>query len=96
MTTDDTARPLVNAVNVMKSFHGTEVLKGLDFDVKPVDGDPAKTRLVQTARFRPRGLAGLLYWYLVLPFHKPVFDGLIDGIRAAAVTSASEVPNRSR
>jgi len=68
----------------------------LDFDVKPVDGDPAKTRLVQTARFRPRGLAGLLYWYLVLPFHKPVFDGLIHGIRAAAVTSASEVPNRPR
>lgn len=68
----------------------------LDFDVKPIDGDPASTRLVQTARFRPRGLAGLLYWYLVLPFHKPVFDGLIEGIRAAAVTSAREVPNQSR
>ena len=68
----------------------------LDFDVKPIDGDPASTRLVQTARFRPRGLPGLLYWYLVLPFHKPVFDGLIEGIRTAAVTSAREVPNRSR
>jgi uncharacterized protein YbjT (DUF2867 family) len=67
----------------------------LDFDLMPVEGDASATRLVQTARFRPRGLAGLLYWYLVLPFHKPVFDGLIDGIRAAALTSARAVPYRS-
>jgi uncharacterized protein YbjT (DUF2867 family)/uncharacterized protein YndB with AHSA1/START domain len=56
----------------------------LDFALTPVAGDPTSTRLVQTARFRPRGLYGLLYWYLVLPFHKPVFDSLIDGIRSAA------------
>lgn len=68
----------------------------LDFDLAPVAGDAAATRLVQTARFRPRGLAGLLYWYLVLPFHKPVFDGLIEGIGAAAVTSAREARYRSR
>jgi uncharacterized protein YndB with AHSA1/START domain len=68
----------------------------LDFDLTAVEGDAMATRLVQTARFRPRGLAGLLYWYLVLPFHKPVFDGLIEGIRAAAVTSARAVPYRSR
>jgi len=68
----------------------------LDFDLTPIEGNPSATRLVQTARFRPRGLAGLLYWYLVLPFHKPVFDGLIDGIRTASVTSEREVQNRSR
>jgi len=33
MTSTDTAMPLVHAVNVMKSFHGTEVLKGIDMDV---------------------------------------------------------------
>ena len=27
--------PLVRAVNVMKSFHGTEVLKGIDLVVQP-------------------------------------------------------------
>ena len=53
------------------------------------DGRPA-TRLVQTARFRPKGLAGLLYWYAVLPFHGPVFNGLIEGISKAATDSASE------
>jgi hypothetical protein len=57
----------------------------LDFALKPTTADAMATRLVQTARFRPLGLYGLLYWYLVMPFHKPVFDGLIDGIRAAAL-----------
>ena len=30
----DTGMPLVHAVNVMKSFHGTAVLKGIDLDVR--------------------------------------------------------------
>jgi hypothetical protein len=58
----------------------------LDFALTPTTAAAVSTRLVQTARFRPLGLYGLLYWYLVLPFHKPVFDGLIDGIRSAALT----------
>ncbi len=56
----------------------------LDFALTPVAAGATSTRLLQTARFRPRGLFGLLYWYVVLPFHKPVFDSLIDGIRSAA------------
>jgi len=32
--TDTAGMPLVNAVNVMKAFHGTEVLKGIDMDVQ--------------------------------------------------------------
>jgi hypothetical protein len=59
----------------------------LDFELFPVGDATAAapaTRLVQTARFRPRGLAGLAYWYAVLPFHGPVFDGLIGGIADAA------------
>ena len=30
------------------------------------------TRLVQTARYRPRGLLGRAYWYAVAPFHRCV------------------------
>jgi len=66
----------------------------LDFELSPVtgaDGAPA-TRLIQTAKFRPRGLAGLLYWYVVLPFHKPVFDGLVEGIRTAAEAVTDSPP----
>jgi len=32
--------------------------------------------LNQTATFRPKGLAGRLYWYTVLPFHVFVFEGM--------------------
>jgi uncharacterized protein YbjT (DUF2867 family) len=54
----------------------------LDFTLTPLEspaGSPL-TRLIQTARFRPRGLAGLLYWYAVLPAHGLVFNGLLRGI----------------
>ena len=34
--------------------------------------------LKQTATFRPRGLAGRLYWYSEFPFHGLIFNGLIN------------------
>lgn len=34
--------------------------------------------LKQTATFRPRGIAGRLYWYSVLPFHGIIFKGMIN------------------
>lgn len=42
------------------------------------------TRLIQTARFKPRGLSGIAYWYAVLPVHGIVFRGMLEGIRQAA------------
>ncbi len=42
------------------------------------------SRLTQTARFLPRGLWGLIYWYCVLPFHHYVFDGMLKKIAKAA------------
>lgn len=59
----------------------------LEFDVEPLGG--GRSRLVQTARFLPRGLAGLAYWYAVLPLHGIVFRGMLQGIRreAEALTS---------
>ena len=39
-----------------------------------------KSYLQQTATFRPKGLLGRLYWYLVLPFHYFVFDGMAENI----------------
>lgn len=36
--------------------------------------------LYQTATFRPRGLAGRLYWYAVVPFHWFIFNGMIHKI----------------
>lgn len=36
--------------------------------------------LYQTATFRPLGLWGRLYWYMVLPFHGFIFKGMIKKI----------------
>ncbi|MFT4645859.1 MAG: hypothetical protein ACI8ZX_002278 [Planctomycetota bacterium] len=36
--------------------------------------------LVQTATFRPLGLAGRLYWYAVFPFHGFIFNGMIKNL----------------
>lgn len=39
-----------------------------------------KNELIQTATFRPKGLWGRLYWYLMLPFHYFIFGGMIKNI----------------
>jgi uncharacterized protein YbjT (DUF2867 family) len=39
-------------------------------------------KLYQTATFRPKGIAGRLYWYLVTPFHWFVFNGMINRLVA--------------
>lgn len=60
----------------------------LSFEVHPDEKDAAKCKLIQTARFKPKGLPGLLYWYAVLPLHGLVFDGMLNGIRRAAEQAA--------
>jgi uncharacterized protein YbjT (DUF2867 family) len=47
------------------------------------------TLLTQTAYFAPRGVAGLLYWYLLYPIHGFIFSGMIRkiGERAKALVS---------
>jgi len=38
------------------------------------------TRVSQTGFFTPRSISGFAYWYLLAPFHKLVFRGLIKAI----------------
>ncbi len=40
--------------------------------------------LTQIARFQPRGLLGILYWYAVMPLHGIVFRDMLLGIRRVA------------
>lgn len=56
----------------------------LEFTITPDPDDDGVARLEQTARFKPRGLGGILYWYAVLPFHGLVFSRMLDGIRRDA------------
>lgn len=37
-------------------------------------------KLIQTATFRPKGVLGRCYWFLVLPFHHFIFNGMIKAL----------------
>lgn len=68
----------------------------LSFEVQPLPGRGSRTVIVMTARFRPRGLGGILYWYAVLPLHGIVFKGMLRGLVAAAERrAAAGEPNRT-
>ena len=62
----------------------------LSFELTPAEGAKGRsaTLLTMTARFRPKGLFGLLYWYSVLPLHAIVFGGMLRGIRRTAEAAA--------
>ena len=65
-------------------LHAEMLLPGnawLEWGIEPT---PTGSRIVQRARFKPRGLWGRMYWYGVLPFHALVFPGLMRGIVADA------------
>lgn len=61
----------------------------LNFDLES-KGHGGRTQLTMTARFQPRGLMGILYWYSVVPLHNIVFGGMLRGIRKAAETAYSK------
>jgi uncharacterized protein YbjT (DUF2867 family) len=42
------------------------------------------TRIRQRAVFLPRGVAGRLYWYALVPFHRVIFAGMLENIAGAA------------
>jgi hypothetical protein len=45
---------------------------------------PRGSRITLTARFRPRGLFGIAYWWSVYPLHGIVFPHMLDGIAREA------------
>jgi hypothetical protein len=47
----------------------------LQFEVTPDGKDRA--RLVQTVFFAPKGLPGIVYWYLLYPLHVLIFGKMI-------------------
>ncbi|HPR62680.1 MAG TPA: SDR family oxidoreductase [Thermoanaerobaculia bacterium] len=55
----------------------------LEFTLGP--GEAGHVEITQRATFIPRGLGGLLYWYLIYPFHAVVFRGMIRAIARRAV-----------
>ncbi|BCA79868.1 SDR family oxidoreductase [Desulfuromonas sp. AOP6] len=64
----------------------------LEFSLKAVG--EGKVELRQTARFLPRGMWGIVYWYLVHPFHVPVFKGMLRGMVESSGLPLLEGPAR--
>jgi uncharacterized protein YndB with AHSA1/START domain len=65
----------------------------LELSVAPRDG--GGSRLCVAASFEPRGLAGLLYWWVLYPAHAVIFSGLVRRIAERAdapLLSASRAP----
>jgi uncharacterized protein YbjT (DUF2867 family) len=54
----------------------------MEWRVEP--GTAGRTSLIQAVYFAPKGLAGFLYWYLLYPFHRLVFRGLIRSMAKKA------------
>ena len=50
----------------------------LDIHVSPTPSGKTELRLL--SRFLPRGLAGILYWYVLYPFHEWVFYGMLAAL----------------
>ena len=53
----------------------------LQYEVVP---DGAGCSLVQTAFFEPKGLPGLLYWYVLYPAHAAIFRGMVRALARRA------------
>jgi uncharacterized protein YbjT (DUF2867 family) len=53
----------------------------LEFEGRP---EREGTRIRQTAQFAPSGLAGRLYWYVLLPVHTAIFRRMLQSIAARA------------
>jgi hypothetical protein len=60
------------------------------FESIPQDG---RTLFTMAAVFAPRGLWGLLYWYLMWPFHKVLFDGFVRRLASRARLLARAYPS---
>ena len=56
--------------------------------------DQRPARLDQRAIFFPRGIAGRVYWYAILPFHGIIFSGMLNRIAAAADTEEVQPAQR--
>jgi hypothetical protein len=61
----------------------------LQYEVEPMERG---CRLIQTAFFEPKGLPGLVYWYLLYPIHGLIFRGMVRRLGERATRSERARP----
>lgn len=64
----------------------------LDIQINPTRAGRTELRLL--SRFLPRGLAGILYWYALYPFHEWVFYGMLAAIARSIGRPITRGPER--
>jgi uncharacterized protein YbjT (DUF2867 family) len=62
----------------------------LEFKIKPLSNEV--TELQQVARFLPRGLGGILYWYAFDPFHRLLYPRMLEAIARSIGKPISQGP----
>jgi uncharacterized protein YbjT (DUF2867 family) len=83
-------KPLVHLILVSEMKLPGEAL--LEFKIRPLpDGS---TELEQVSRFLPRGLGGILYWYVLYPFHRLLYLTLLKAIAKAIGKPVTKGPER--
>ncbi|MGW6375667.1 SDR family oxidoreductase [Rhodococcus sp. NPDC055112] len=60
----------------------------LEWRIRPAG--PGASRLDQRAIFFPRGIAGRVYWYAILPFHGIIFKGMVNNITGTAARQPAD------
>ncbi len=63
-----------------------------ELDWSVVSCGPMRCILSQTARFRPSGLSGRLYWCALLPIHRRIFQQMAHAIARRATERPSALP----
>jgi uncharacterized protein YbjT (DUF2867 family) len=64
----------------------------LEFRLHPMK--EGRTELQQLSRYVPKGLSGLLYWYILYPFHDWIFREMVKGIARAVGKPIVAGPDR--
>jgi hypothetical protein len=78
---------LISLISEMK-FPGEATL---EFRLYPLP--EGRTELQQLSRFLTQGLAGLIYWYALNPFHRYAFKGMLKGIARSVGSRIIEGPD---
>jgi uncharacterized protein YbjT (DUF2867 family) len=63
-------------------------------DLRLTPTHTAATELQLLSRFEPHGLLGLIYWYLLYPFHQIVFRGMLKAMAKRAGGKLHSPPQR--
>jgi hypothetical protein len=64
----------------------------LEFEITSLGSNRSELKMV--SRFLPKGLTGIIYWYVLYPFHQWVFSGMLKSIARLTGKKISHPPER--